>query len=107
MLTGVYLAPLKSYSEDEDRTMKIKWHTLAPGITYGQVAWYGDHYSRFAVVRSGTMYELSETIVRDTGISMSVVRRTYTHQERLRTIREAKALAQQWVDSLNRAHASP
>ena len=87
--------------------MKIKWHKLATGITYGQMAWYGDHYSRFAIVRSGTMYELSETIVRDSGISMSVVRKTYTHQERLRTVREAKDLAQQWVDSLNRAHASP
>ena len=87
--------------------MKIKWHKLATGITYGQMAWYGDHYSRFAIVRSGTMYELNETIVRDSGISMSVTRKTYTHQERLRTIREAKALAQQWVDSLNRAHASP
>ena len=83
----------------------IKWHKLSRDITFGQMEWYGDHYSRYAILRRGMGYELSEALVRDNGITVRMLK-PYTHPELFRTISEAKEQAQQWVDRLNRAHAA-
>lgn len=84
----------------------INWHKLSQDVTFGQIEWYGDHFSRFSIVNQKGGYELSEALVRDTGLKVQTIKR-YTAPERFRTISEAKALAQGWVDRLNRAHAAP
>ena len=83
----------------------INWHKLSQDVTFGQMEWYGDHFSRFCILRRGMGYELSEALVRDTGLKVQTIKR-YTAPERFRTISEAKEQAQQWVDRLNRAHAA-
>ena len=83
----------------------INWHKLSQDVTFGQMEWYGDHLSRFSIVKQKGGYELSEALVRDTGLKVQTIKR-YTHPELFRTISEAKEEAQQWMDRLNRAHAA-